>query len=366
MIGDPTRLRQIVLNLLGNAIKFTSEGDVALKVAPEAPAREFATLHFVVRDTGIGIPSDKRDLIFEAFAQADSSTTRKFGGTGLGLTITARLVEMMGGRIWVESEHGRGSEFRFTVQFGVARSATTEPQCPEDVSLCGVRVLITDDNPTNRRILGDTLGRWGMKPGFAASGAEALQRLREAANEGRPFSLVLTDLHMPQMDGLLLTEFIRRERELAGTTIMVLTSAGQRGDAARCRELGVAAYLSKPVRQAELRAAMVRVLAGKLSNMPEACLVTRHSLREGHKALNILVAEDNAVNQQLARRLLEKHGHTVMLAGTGREAVAMIECRNPDIVLMDVQMPEMDGFEATAAIRERERGPRADTCPSSP
>jgi len=352
LVADPTRLRQIIINLVGNAIKFTQRGEVGLKVALESRTDDEVRLHFVVQDTGIGIAPQKQQLIFEAFSQADGSTARKFGGTGLGLTISKRLVEKMGGRIWVESVEGEGSAFHFTAGLGVGKSP--EPaQATATIDLAGLAVLVVDDNATNRRILQEMLGNWGMSPIVAESGAAALERAKQAEN---PFALILTDVNMPDMDGFTLVEQLRQGCDPAAKTqVVMLTSAGQRGDAARCRELGVAVYLTKPVGQSELFDAIARVLGSGESRSKPAALITRHSLREGKRKLNVLLAEDNAVNQKLAARVLEKHGHQVTVTANGREALAALDRENFDVVLMDVQMPEMDGFEATAAIREREK-----------
>ena len=354
--GDPTRLRQVVVNLVGNAIKFTKQGEVEVRVETQAQDRETLTLHFTVSDTGIGIPPEKQKLIFEAFSQADSSTTRKYGGTGLGLTISTSLVQMMGGEIWLESEVGRGTQFHFTVRLGLGdRTVEAVPTTIEKLS--GLKVLVVDDNRTNRRILEEVLGRWGMRPVLAASGEEALARLAEASEAREPYGLVLTDVNMPEMDGFTLVERIRQRPELAAATIVMLTSAGQRGDAPRCRELGVAAYLTKPIRQSELREAVVRVFMDR-EQEGDALLLTRHSMRESRRptvSLQVLLAEDNLVNQRLAIRLIEKRGHGVVVANNGREVLAALEKESFDLVLMDVQMPGLDGFEATAAIREKER-----------
>ncbi|MGO9274210.1 MAG: response regulator [Terriglobia bacterium] len=350
--GDPGRLRQILINLLGNSLKFTERGEINLRVQRESAAEGATCLHFSVQDTGIGIPPDRQARIFEAFSQADCSTARRFGGTGLGLTISRRLVEMMGGRIWVESIPGQGSTFHFTAHFGVSQAAASaEPL--EAAQLMGMGVLVVDDNDTNRRILGSLLAGWGMKPTLAGDGADALGTLARARQANQSFRLVLTDAEMPGMDGFELADEIRRNPGLSGASIMMLTSAGQRGDAARCREVGLEGYLTKPVGQVELRDAILRVTGSKRREAKPA-LVTRHSLRE-EKRLRILLAEDNAVNQKLAARLLEKQGHHVTIAGNGREALEQLEKQGFDLVLMDIQMPEMDGFEATAAIREREK-----------
>jgi signal transduction histidine kinase/DNA-binding response OmpR family regulator len=358
LIGDPARLRQIFVNLLGNAIKFTQRGEIVLRVETEKKTNEDILLHLSVRDTGIGIPKDRQKLIFAAFTQADNSTTRKYGGTGLGLTITARLVELMGGRIWVESETGKGSTFHVAVSFGLAKASAKQISPPDLVSLRNLAVLVVDNNSTNRRILEDILVGWHMMPTLVEGGREALAELKHAQTSGNPFSLMLTDIQMPEMDGFTLVERIKQNPELARTTIIVLTSAGQHGDGARCRELGVAGYLTKPVKQSELQDAILSSLGRKPAERDRTSLVTRHSLRESRRKLRILVAEDNPVNQMLINRLLEKRGHTVVVANNGREALMILEkstFAGFDLVLMDIQMPEMDGIEATAAIREREK-----------
>ena len=356
--GDPSRLRQIVVNLVGNAIKFTSEGEVALGVRALETEGEQRLLQFTVSDTGIGIPPEKQKSIFEPFAQADASTTRKYGGTGLGLTISTRLVEMMGGKIWVESKPGRGTHFHFTARLGVADAQTIKigTLAPPEM-LRGVKVLVVDDNRTNRGILEGMLKRWEMKPTSVEGGEKALGQLSFAREAGDPYALILTDMHMPEMDGFTLVERIRQSPHSATATIMMLTSAGHRGDGARCQELGVAAYLLKPIRQSELREAIARALGAKQQEgvLP---LLTRFSLQDGRDPsafLNVLLAEDNPVNQRLAARLLEKRGHQVVVAANGRDALAALEKNAFDLVFMDVQMPEMDGLEATAAIRKKEQ-----------
>ncbi len=356
--GDPVRLGQVILNLAGNAIKFTSQGEVAVRVRVESRDGQDLLLRFTVADTGIGIAPEKRDSIFAPFAQADSSTTRKYGGTGLGLTISARLVAMMGGAMWVESEVAEGSQFHFTIHLinTDAKGIKADISAPAGV-LRGVRALIVDDNRTNLRILEGMLKRWEMLPICAESGEQALAKLAAARKSGEPFGLILTDMHMPKMDGFEFVEHIRERPELCTSTIMMLTSAGHRGDAERCQKLGVCAYLLKPIRQSELREAIARVLGGR-AQQGVIPLVTRYSLgdaRNRSEILRILVAEDNLVNQRLIVRLLEKRGHRVVVASNGLETLAALEKETFDIVLMDVQMPEMDGFEATAAIRRKEK-----------
>jgi len=354
LLGDPGRIRQILINLVGNAIKFTDHGEVLISVKQIEETGQRVTLYFAIKDTGVGIPADKQQKIFEAFSQADGSMTRKYGGTGLGLTICAKLVELMNGRIWVESEPGKGSTFQFTASLGVQDqlSAPSAPLQPEQ--LRELPVLIVDDNFTNRRVLLGLLNRWGMHPTAVEGGQAALQALETAKSSGHPFPLMLLDSQMPDIDGFTLVEQIHKNPGLVTLTIMMLTSAGHLGDAARCRELRISAYLVKPIRQAELLDAICRVLnqAPKTVDSP---LVTRHSLREDKHRSRVLLAEDNAVNQTLAVRLLEKRGYTVKVAGNGLVAVEAFEKEQFDIVLMDIQMPEMDGFQATEAIRAREK-----------
>ena len=355
LVGDPVRLRQVLFNLLGNAVKFTEQGEVVLRADIAAKTERGVRMHFSVMDTGIGIPEERRQLIFEAFTQADSSTTRKYGGTGLGLAITSRLIELMGGKIWVESELGKGSTFHFTADFGIGNPVRGRANSRDSVDLRNLPVMVVDDNETNRRILRQTLLGWEMRPTVADSAKEALAILQHAQNAGSPFSLVITDMQMPEVDGFALVEQIKRNPALAGSTIMMLTSAGRRGDGARCRELGVNAYLTKPIKQTELHNAIIAALTGAREPQKQTTLVTRHSLREAQPHLHVLLAEDNRVNQVLARRLLEQRGHIVTVAGNGLEALAELESTEFDVVLMDVQMPEMDGLEATHAIREKER-----------
>jgi PAS domain S-box-containing protein len=358
VIGDPVRLRQVVLNLAGNAIKFTDQGEVVLRVESEPGDADNLHLHFTVTDTGIGIPRDKQKLIFEPFMQGDTSTTRRYGGTGLGLSISVRLIEMMGGRIWLESEVGQGSTFHFTARFGVVKNAALRPALDPGV-LNDLRVLVVDDNATNRQILERTLDYWHMRPTSVSSAAAALAQLREAKTTGVPFRLMLADCHMPDVDGFMLVEQVQQSPELAGLVTIMLTSGGQRGDGVRCKELGIAAYLIKPVLQADLFEALLKVLSAHEGVAKPAAVITRHTLREGHLPLRILLAEDNVVNQKLACRLLENHGDVVVVAGNGVQLLETLERQSFDLILMDAQMPQMDGFEATAAIRRLERATRA-------
>ena len=353
VLGDPGRIRQVLINLVGNAIKFTERGEILVWVQLENESEDTAQVHFCVKDTGVGIPQEKQGKIFEAFSQADGSMARKYGGTGLGLTICVRLVEMMSGRLWVESAEGHGSEFHFVIQLGVQTKQTARSLAVPPERLRNLHALIVDDNATNRRVLQGMLLRWGMRPTTVEGGKVALQALEIAKNTGHPFPLVLLDGQMPEMDGFALAAEIQKDPELAGATIMMLTSAGHLGDADRCRQLGITGYLVKPVRQSELLDAVCQILGEASEKAPE--LVTRHTLREAKHRARILLVEDNAVNRTLAIRLLEKRGYSVATATNGREALDAMEREEFRVVLMDIQMPEMDGFEATAAIRERER-----------
>ncbi len=355
--GDPNRLRQVITNLVGNAIKFTAKGEVLVKVEASRGEGAKSLLHFTVSDTGIGIPPGKQKLIFDPFTQADNTTTRTYGGTGLGLAISKRLVELMGGKIWVESRLGVGSHFHFTVSLPPSDCAI-EPESPAPSEIPpGVRVLVVDDNRTNRRILINQLKTWGIRAEAVESGELALSALEAAQQADDPFGLILTDMHMPTMDGLDFTREIRRRHELKAATIMMLTSGGQGGDLARCEELGVAACLVKPIRESELRGAIVRALGA--APIDEAIpargvSISKEEPSRRTDALRILIAEDNRVNQLLLTRMLEKLGHSVKLAGNGRLALESIEAESFDLVLMDVQMPEMDGMEATMMLRARE------------
>lgn len=351
--GDPARLRQILLNLTGNALKFTEHGEVLVEVACRPEMDGSVELQFKVTDTGIGIPRDKQQLIFQPFSQVESGTTRQYGGSGLGLAITAQLVEAMGGRIWIESEPGKGSIFFFTIKS--SRSSIEQLQLISEDDLHGVQVLIVDDNATNRRILYEVTRRWGMRSSAVESGPAALVALEEAQKKGAPFQVMLLDACMPHMDGFQLANQIMERAEIDGPATLMLTSAGQPGEAARCRKLKIAAYLLKPIFNSDLQDAIRSVLGASRSGNTEAPLVTRHTLREAPHKLRILVAEDNAVNQALIVRVLEKMGHSPTIAPNGLEAVAVATTQNFDLVFMDVLMPEMDGLQATATIREHEK-----------
>jgi signal transduction histidine kinase/CheY-like chemotaxis protein len=356
VIGDPTRLQQVLINLVGNALKFTEHGHVVIAVREESRTGRTATLHVSVTDTGIGIPADKHEAIFEAFRQADGSTTRRFGGTGLGLTISATLVRLMGGQLWVESEPGAGSTFHFTIALTVTDAPAAKVPGPDALHL---DVLIVDDNDINRRIFAEQVRRWGMTAHTAPSGAAAIDLLTAAAQAQHPFQLVLLDANMPDMDGFQVAAEIVRRPELAGATVMMLTSSGEYGDQARCAELGVAVYLTKPVYAGDLLAAIERAIGAKSPGaVPPAAKSQAGALAmgaDGHHT-RILLVEDNVVNQRVASGLLTRRGHQVTIAQDGAEALARLEHETFDLVLMDLQMPVMGGLDATVAIRQREQG----------
>jgi two-component system sensor histidine kinase/response regulator len=354
LIGDPTRIRQVIVNLVGNAIKFTAEGEVVIEVHAQEELEGRAMLHFAVRDTGVGIPLEKQQSVFEAFTQADNSMTRKYGGTGLGLAISSRLVEMMGGRLWLESVVGFGSTFHFTVPFEMQKHTSRKYEPAGLESLRDLSVLIVDDNATNRRILQEMVLAWEMKPSLTEGGREALTLLERANTRGVPFALILLDAQMPAMDGFSVAEQIRKDANLAKSVVIMLTSAGMRGDAAKCRDLGISAYLTKPIKRSDLLRVIKTALGPHRVGEENPVVITKHSLRESRARLKILLVEDNRVNQAVAVRLLEKRGHEVAVVGNGREALEALETDTPDLVLMDVQMPEMDGIQATHAIREGE------------
>ena len=354
LIGDPGRIRQVLINLVGNAIKFTEQGEVLVEVNSNSLTDESIELQFTVSDTGIGIPAEKHRLLFHAFSQADSSTTRKYGGTGLGLAISARLVNMMGGKIWVESTEGKGSKFHFTVKLSQAAGQQNLTTSALPSELQGQAVLVVDDNEANRLILHKMTAGWGMKPVSVKDGEEALAVMEAARQKGDQFRVIIIDARMPGMDGFQLAEKIKHKSELAQSIILMLTSAGQPGEASRCNELGIAAYLLKPLLKADLLAALLRVL-GHEGQETAPALLTRHTLRESSQKLHVLVAEDNRVNQTLMVRVLQKMGHTSVVASNGREALSLASSQKFDVVLMDVQMPEMDGLAATLAIRKAEK-----------
>ncbi len=353
LVGDCSRLDQIIVNLIGNSVKFTERGEIVLEVQCQRQTPVDVTLQFSVRDTGIGIPAEKRQSIFEPFTQADTSMTRRFGGTGLGLAIVGQLVRLMGGEITVDSAVGAGSTFRFTLPFPLAHESAGGPSAERPSFVEGTRVLLVDDNATNRLILEEMSRSWRMEPTAVSSAHEALQALQAAAERGPAFRLLITDLNMPNVDGLTLTEWVRDQPGLPPPAVIVLTSGARPGDSERCRQLNVSACLMKPVKQSELFNAIAAGLGGEAAEIavrqpagPAA--VTLPPLR-------ILLAEDSVVNQRLAVAILEKHGHGVTVAGDGQAALELLRDGAFDLVLMDVEMPNLDGLEATAAIRQRER-----------
>ena len=352
--GDVVRLRQLLVNLVGNAIKFTEKGEVVLTVNVDSQQGDNAVLHFCVSDTGIGIPPDRQQDIFESFEQADRSTTRRYGGTGLGLAISSRLTEMMNGRIWVESDVGKGSKFHFTVSLTRCDDQAHDSGAFDVSAVHGATVLVVDDNATNRRILEDMLSNWNLKVTLASSVTEALAHLHRASKADSPFQLVVSDVNMPEFDGFDLATKIRGDTLLGSTEILMLTSGDRPGDAARSRELGVARYLLKPVKQSELLESVTKCL-GKRSKEKVTKVDDSHAVELPEiRPLKVLLAEDNLVNQRLAIGLLEKAGHSVQVAKDGVEALAAHADHSFDLVLMDVEMPVMDGLTTTAEIRKRE------------
>jgi signal transduction histidine kinase/DNA-binding response OmpR family regulator len=354
LIADPLRLRQVIMNLVGNAIKFTDKGEVIVRVEPRERTKRDAVLHFTVTDTGIGIPADKLQSVFEAFTQVDGSTTRKYGGTGLGLAISSQLVALMGGKIWAESKLGQGSVFHFTIRCSLRPGFTQLSLPAPTVSLRNLPVLVVDDNASNRALLTDLLNQWGALPTVCESARVGLEALQTAGSQGKSFDILLVDANMPGMDGFAFAECVLQEKLGMRALIMMLSAAGHRQESNRCRELGLTHHVTKPLRQRELFQAFVGAL-GKPAPASAATVETGNSSKQG-RCLHILLAEDNAVNQQLAMRLLQKRGHTVTIAASGREAVELLERQAFDLVLMDLQMPQLSGLEATAIIREREKG----------
>jgi len=358
LVGDPGKLRQIIINLVGNAIKFTESGEILIQCGVESLEQNSVLLHFAISDTGIGIPEDKLELIFSNFRQVDSSVSRKYGGTGMGLSIARQLAEMMGGRLWVESELGMGSTFQFTTRLGVKSEKELPIWDSIDVDLKEKQVLISNANAMNRMVLREMVESWGMSCKETSDGKSVVPELEEAVRKKNPYHLVLLDVQMEGIDGFEISQRIRRNPIIADTKIILLTSMGQKGDAARCKNIGITAYLLKPVKKSNLYNAITIALGEKIQGRPlaEVDLVTQHTIRELQRPqrCSILLAEDDPVNQKVALNMLEKHGHSVTLANNGQEAIQLIENNHFDIVLMDVQMPVMDGFSATAKIRAYE------------
>jgi len=355
VFGDPVRLRQILTNLIGNAIKFTDEGEVTLIVERSGGAGNHGELHFALQDTGPGIPKEKQADVFRAFVQADGSITRRHGGTGLGLTISTPLAELMGGRIWLESEVAQGSIFHVVLPLPESHKILSQQVVLSSPELKNLSVLVVDDNATNRKILVEMLRRWGCAPMAVEGAHSAISVLLERSKTRQPIDLVLTDAQMPEEDGFMFIETIRRSPQLTQAAIMMLTSIGKYADVERCRSLGLAAYLTKPVRQHELKEAILRVLGEAKVNHGRHQLVTKQTVDDA-PLLRVLLVEDNAVNQKVAQLFLKKWNYRVTLAANGIEALAQLKETPVDVILMDVQMPLMDGFQATAAIRREEAG----------
>jgi signal transduction histidine kinase/DNA-binding response OmpR family regulator len=348
--SDAERLRQVLLNLIGNAVKFTDQGEVVARINLESRTPTDLTLHFEVQDTGIGIPLDKQAVIFEPFAQADGSCTRKYGGTGLGLTISRRSVETMGGTMWVESHTGSGSSFHFRITLQAAQPLSAHETDPAIEQLKGVRALIVDNNQTNCRILQDLLRSWKLQPSVAWDAGSALRLFQNSIASSLPFKLMLIDADMPGTDGFTLAQSLRNEQSQKSAIIMMLTSNSLHGAAIRCHELGISHYLEKPISPKHLLQSI-----GSLWGNPNASQTAAPALPQANRSLRVLVAEDSPVNQQLVFEILLKQGHSVEVAFNGKQAVAALQSQRFDVVFMDVQMPEMSGLEATSEIRRSEQ-----------
>ena len=354
VIGDVGRLRQILVNLVGNAIKFTAQGEVVIHVTRADQTTDAVLLHLAVRDSGIGIPADQQQRILDPFTQADGSVTRTYGGTGLGLAIATQLAELMGGRLWLESTAGQESTFHVAIRLALP-AAVPAPSLIMPTDLRGLPVLVVDDHAASRDMLAVALASWQLKPIQVDGGRAALEALSQATKRGVPFRLLILDVQMPEIDGLTLAEHIRQDHGYARTPIVLLATSDLPTVRARSRVLGVACCLTKPIMPSELWEATLAALHGELADPPKPSAAMPPAVAHG-PVLHILVAEDNVVNQRLVSRLLEKHGHRVTVVSTGRDVLADLSRQAYDLVLMDVQMPDMDGLEATAAIRTQEEG----------
>ncbi len=356
LIGDPNRLRQILLNLMGNAIKFTSEGEVVLRLEKKRGENGVLTLLLSVADTGIGIPDEKREKIFESFSQADSSTTRRFGGTGLGLTISKRLIEKMGGSIYVESGEGKGSTFFFTANFEIQKEQKGRVKKFEKMrDMRGLNFLVVDDNSTNRIILREMLKSWGVKITEAEDGPSALAEIEKAKQNSSPFDLLLLDCHMPGMDGFEVAKRIKDEPFLSGIAVMMLTSDNREGHIARAKGVGIEQYMVKPIKRSSLYHSILTLLDKRIAGKGGSPIEESEKITQHVSSLHILLAEDDRINQTVSQRILEKEGHKITIASNGREAIEALDAKEFDLILMDVNMPQLDGCEATIKIREKEQ-----------
>jgi CheY-like chemotaxis protein len=355
VIADPGRIRQILTNLLSNAIKFTEKGEVVLSLDIEDSSPTRIMTHFQVKDTGMGIPPAKQKAIFDPFVQMDGSITRKYGGTGLGLAITSQLVELMGGKIWVESVQGQGSTFHFTIPMDLSLSQESELRPVEFKDIMDLPVMVVDDNATNRQILQEMLLNWQMVPSSVENGKKALALLENAYALGQTFPLILLDANMPEMDGFTFAQIVKQDPRFSSVLIMMISSSGLRGDAVLCRKLGISAYLTKPIKQSLLLDAIMLTLGTGAKKQEDRPLITRHILRKPVRQLNILLAEDNAINQKMVERILQNNGHRVRIASDGVEVLSALPAESFDLILMDVQMPNLDGFQTTASIRQEEK-----------
>ncbi len=355
LIGDPARLGQVIINLVGNATKFTEQGEVVLEISCDTLEERDVVLLFEVRDTGIGISQEQLERIFDAFTQADTSTTRKYGGTGLGLAISTRIVQLMEGHIWATSQVGKGSTFCFTARFALATERPLSAARVDLTALRGTRVLITDDNATNRFILSEMTKNWGMVASDASDAGKAIDALRDAQRQGQPYRILISDVNMPEVDGCTLLEAVREDPEISRTAVIMLTSGARPGDVQRCERLGIVARLMKPVVQAELLDA-IGMAVGVGERQAEADAADATPPAQAVSPLRVLLAEDSLMNQRLAVALLEKEGHHVEVAKNGRQVLEMLDRGSFDVILMDVEMPELDGYAATEQIRQREAG----------
>jgi two-component system sensor histidine kinase/response regulator len=355
VIADPGRIRQILSNLISNAIKFTNKGEVVVSLDIEDSSPSRIMTHFQVKDTGIGIPPAMQKAIFDPFVQVDGSITREYGGTGLGLTITSKLVDLMGGKIWLESVHGQGSTFHFTIPMDLSLSQEPEIRPVEFKDIKDLAVMVVDDNATNRKILQEMLLHWQMAPCPVEDGKKALALLENAYTLGQAFPLILLDANMPEMDGFAFTQIVKQDPRFSSVLIMMISSSGIRGDAALCRKLGISAYLTKPIGQSLLLNAIMLTLGSGAKKQEDLPLITRHILRKPVRQLNILLAEDNAINQKMLERILQKNGHRVRIASDGVQVLSALPAESFDLILMDVQMPNMDGYQTTVSIRQEEK-----------